>query len=51
MALVLVAASGISSTKAMKPTVMNGRRSTSFHISARSKKWSNHKNVMKCNTP
>jgi hypothetical protein len=48
MPLVLVAASGISSTKAMKPTVMKGRLSTSFHIAATSKKWSNHRKVRKC---
>jgi hypothetical protein len=48
MALVLVAASGSSSTKAMKPTVMKGRLSTSFHMAPTSKPWSAHRKVRKC---
>jgi len=38
--LVEVAASGIISTKARKPTVMNGRLMMSFAIAPTSKNWS-----------
>jgi len=48
MPLVLVAASGTSIRKAMKPTRMKGRLATSRSMLATSKKWSNQKKAMKC---
>ena len=43
MALVEVAASGISSTKALKPSVMKGRLITSLMIAPTSKNWSSQR--------
>ena len=40
IALVEVTASGMSSTNALKPTVMKGRLATSLTISLQSKNWS-----------
>ena len=45
-----VTASGISSTNAAKPTVMNGRLPMSFSIAATSNHLSNQMYVVKCST-
>ena len=43
MASVEVIARGTSSTKAVKPAVMNGRFTMSLSMAAMSKNWSSHR--------